>query len=365
LACAIAWDLVIVLLPFLECAFQKTVEEAKSLISSAAETGNPREVYIKVLQGLSSLTWTLGKEEKEDQEDKEGLDENDENEGNEAKDREVKEDSYAGDGGNDELQSLTHKSNDCVQYANSATLKFTTLLSALQTVHPRISAKFPSKFLSTELSTLLIAFTRAVETVDGETVAGIVEQIISFLGVIQPQLANSEKISPTKRPPLPPRTSTAGSIPTYEHSSGQREVEEAEQKLQARLIVSFLSHILSAYLLQGRHESASQTKPGHEQSSILSLGNEDSIGFDVGWAGKYDEEFLRPNKHKVPNGQTLIDFEREMRNSQFYHKRNVDEISKICTKLGLDHLELFKLCEAGYGIFEYPLFLKFYFRRSF
>lgn len=240
-------------------------------------------------------------------------------------------------------------------FAKHALNRFNNLLSALCTVHPRISAKFPSKFLSTELSTLLIAFTNAVETVESSAVTGIVERLLAFLKVVRPQLQQGRRPSSFERPPLPPRVSTGASLVTTDQESEQ---DDPEDQLQARLIASFLSHVLSGYLLRTRRPAVSQSPPieheGHSHShpEFGGFDDIDERGLEIGWAGKYDELVLRPDKSKVPGGRTLIDEERAKRATHKNIKAVVDEVSFICERLGVKTEELLYLCRAGAGIFS-------------
>ncbi|KAI5843765.1 YAP-binding/ALF4/Glomulin [Tricharina praecox] len=331
LSCSIAWDLVIVLLPYLDSPLPKTVDIAEQLIAYSATIGNPREVYIKVLTGLSSLSWSPAEEEDDEDEDQDEA----EHSGDEEDDIVPKR----------ELQ----KKEDPMLYAQNAARKFNNLLSALTTVHPRIAARFPSKFLSTELSTLLIAFTKAVEVVDAEAVTGVVQRLLQFLKGVRPQL--KETATATKRPPLPPRVSTSASLQTVNP-------EAKEDQLQARLIASFLTHVLSGYLLRTKrqhHPQQQSTSEDHHSPDVQQLhpafrGGFDDVeerGLDIGWAGKYDEEVLRPDKFKVPNGRTLIDEERDARAAQGNVRAAVDEIVAMCESLGVKTEELVDLCRSG------------------
>jgi hypothetical protein len=282
-----------------------------------------------VLQGLSSLSWSPETESDEEVED----DEDDEAE-------------HSGDEETSAVPAHTDRQSqkDSALHAQHTLKRFNNLLSALATVHPRISARFPSKFLSTELSTVLIAFTKAVETVEGAAVTGVVEQILSFLGVVRPQLAQARRPGSINRPPLPPRVSSTASVA---QAAGP---EVQEDQLQARLIASFLTHVLSGYLMRTKRQTA--PKPEHEGHShvhpaLKPLDVADERGLEVGWAGKYDEEVLRPSKSKVPGGRTLIDVEREGRAAQSNVKAVVDEISFMCEQLGLETEELLELCQSG------------------
>jgi hypothetical protein len=275
-----------------------------------------------VLQGLSSLPWSPETDDSEEEEEE--------------------EEAHSGDEEEPAVPAHKPPQKDPMLHAQHTLQRFTALLSALATVHPRISSKFPSKFLSTELSTLLIAFTKAVETVPGSAVTGVVEQLLSFLKVVRPQLALARRTSSINRPPLPPRTSTTTGINTAD-------ADTQEDQLQARLIASFLSHVLSGYLLRSRRPktAAEPEGHGHLHPALRPLEEGEERGLEVGWAGKYDEEVLRPLKSKVPGGKTLIDEEREGRAAQSNVKAAIDEIVFMCERLGLKTEELLELCQSS------------------
>ena len=288
-----------------------------------------------MLTGLSSLSWSPKDDFEEDEEDEEEAEHSGDEEDGAVPKRE-----------------LQNKKEDPTVYAQNAVRKFNNLLSALTTVHPRIAARFPSKFLSTELSTLLIAFTKAVEVADGTAVTGVVHRLLEFLNGVRPQL--KQTADTTKRPPLPPRVSTSASIQTVNP-------ETREDQLQARLIASFLTHVLSGYLLRTKRQhspqqqSTSEEHHTHEeqQQHPAFRGGFDDVeerGLDIGWAGKYDEEVLRPDKFKVPNGRTLIDEERDARAAQADVRTAIDAIAAMCEKLGVETEELLDLCRSGADI---------------
>ncbi|KAI5806950.1 YAP-binding/ALF4/Glomulin [Geopyxis carbonaria] len=321
LARDIAWDLVSVLLPFLESPLDKTVKEAESLISSAAAKGNPREVFIKLLEALSQLSWIH-------QEDVE----NDDDEAHHS-------------GGEDDAPVPTKKNSDIAALGRHTIKKFHVLVSALGTVHPRITTKFPSRFLSTELSTLLGTFIKTVETVDRDAATEALGLLLGFAKIAHPKLALQRKLTDKGRPPLPPRVSTTDVPKTTDvtkttDAESESDENSSESLLQARLIASFLSHVLETYLLRTRRQSHALDETDHS-------GDDDERGLELGWAGKYDEEVLRPGKSKVPGGQTQIDEERAARSGQTGVQEIVDEISEMCKILGVETTELLELVQAS------------------
>ncbi|RPA99895.1 DUF1760-domain-containing protein [Choiromyces venosus 120613-1] len=162
LAREISWDLISVLLPYFESSSPATIQLTESHIAFAATKGNPREVFIKIVESLSAINWTPplteGEDEYEDDDDDEGEDE----EGREARDKSRKE------------------------TTGNALRKFHALLSALSIVHPIIFIKFPSTFLSTQLTTLLGVFTKAVWWLDRQDVDAVLRGLLEFVELVKP-----------------------------------------------------------------------------------------------------------------------------------------------------------------------------------
>lgn len=233
--------------------------------------------------------------------------------------------------------------------------KFHALLSALSIVHPRIAAKFPSRFLSTELTTLLGVFMKSVQWLEREEVDGVLRAVLEFAELAKPKLRHPRKQSLAKgeKPPLPPRVSTAESLATLQNLP--TETDSPEALLQARLLQSFLSHILEIYLLRTRTRynelSTDFTEKTHGHDHAHLAEDLDERGLVLGWAGTYDEEVVRKEKSKVPGGQTLIDDERTARAGRRDVKQIVEDIAALCEGLGLKLDELLKVCEAIEGSF--------------
>ncbi|RPA99918.1 hypothetical protein L873DRAFT_1827853 [Choiromyces venosus 120613-1] len=261
LAREISWDLISVLLPFLESSSPATIQLTESHIAFAAAKGNPRE------------------------------------------------------GEDEEVREARDKSRK--ETTGNALRKFHALLSALSI-----------------LTTLLGVFTKAVQWLDRQDVDGVLRGLLEFAELVKPTLLISRKQSIVRgeRPPLPPRTtannmnpspapvSTDGSEPANEP-----EGDSPETTLQARLLQSFLSHVLELYLLRTR--------------------NITGRGLVVGWAGQYDSEVVRKGKSKVPGGITAIDDERAERAVQRDVKALAEDIEGLCEVLGLKTDELMKICE--------------------
>lgn len=346
LARDISWDLVSVLLPFLESPSPTTLQIAETLIASAATKGNPREVFIKVLESLSSLSWAP-RPASEDGDDEDGDGDEGENEDKAA---------HSGDEGEDEIREKEENHQGDKLVHKHSLKKFHALLSALSIVHPRIAAKFPSRFLSTELTTLLGFFMKSVQWLEREEVDGVLRAVLEFVELAKPELPQPKKQSLAKgeKPPLPPRVSTAESLVTL--SSAPTEEDSPEALLQTRLLQSFLSHILEIYLLRTRTrfngQSADCSETPHEHDHPHPAEDPEERGLVVGWAGTYDEEVVRKEKSKVPGGQTLIDDERATRAGRRDVKQIVEDIASLCEELGLKTDELLKVCETIEGLFS-------------
>ncbi|KAG0126311.1 hypothetical protein HOY82DRAFT_570416 [Tuber indicum] len=314
LAREISWDLISVLLPFLESLSPATVQLTESHIAFAAAKGNPREVFIKIVESLSAINWSPPRAEDEDEYGEDDGGDDDEEEGGEVGEAE------------DKLRKETTR---------NALRKFHTLLSALSIVHPRIFTKFPSRFLSTQLTTLLGVFTKAVQCLDRRAVDGVLRGLLEFAELVKPTLAAPRKQSIVKgeRPPLPPRVPTNSTNPSLAPTSAdgdalarEPEGDSPETTLQARLLQSFLSHLLEIYLLRTRDITGR--------------------GLVVGWAGQYDSEVVRKGKSEVPGGKTPIDDERAERAVQRDVKALTEDIEGLCEALGLRADELMKICES-------------------
>lgn len=331
-----------VLLPFLESPSPTTHQTAETIIASAAAKGNPREVFIKVLESLSSLIWapyTSHESERDDNDDEnedKAAHSGDEDEEKVVPDNEDQEDQ--------EEDKQTHK---------HSLKKFHALLSALSIVHPRIAAKFPSRFLSTELTTLLGVFMKSVQWLEREEVDGALRAVLEFVELAKPKLRQPRKQSLARgeKPPLPPRVSTAENLATL--PSIPSEEDSPETLLQARLLQSFLSHILEIYLLRTRtrYNEASINYPekADEHDHSHPLEDSERRGLVLGWAGTYDEKVVRKEKSKVPGGMTPIDEEREERAGRKDVKLIVEDIASLCEGLGLKTDELVKVCETIEG----------------
>ncbi|KAI1020271.1 hypothetical protein LB503_006451 [Fusarium chuoi] len=173
-----------------------SVPGGQGCLETVARLGNPREVIIKVLEVLDSKA----------------------------------ESSEAGDA--------------------SASASFITLVGMLGILHRRLQVKAPSRFLHTTLQTVY----RAYNPQGAETTAAVID------------LARS--LSGRKRPPLPTRQSStkletpfqdsdiSKSAPDPEADAGQ--AAEGEADLVSRLLQSFVTSILEAYVNSNRLEWAAR-----------------------------------------------------------------------------------------------------------
>ena len=265
----IGWDLVHLLLPLLP--------ESKLCLQDVARLGNPREVVLKVTELLEKLG--LPDENGDEQEEDEdgnfsdevpttligGIKLNKEGEN-------VVPPPYA-----KELEP-TPASGAEPSNPPSKALKFRSLILMLQTLHPRIKTKYPSRFLSTTLQAILPAY--ASTAYDPEAT----DVVITFI----------KSLSGTSRPKLPPRISSVSvltqkdkeqeSAPDPEANDGS--VGSDEGILQTRLLQSFLTYVVEAYV-------------GSLQVA------EDGEFAGLAWSSRLQEK-LHPEKN-IPGRRTLSD----------------------------------------------------------
>ncbi|KAF2278655.1 DUF1760-domain-containing protein [Westerdykella ornata] len=215
----IGWDLIHLLLPLLPAS--------EECLEDIAAKGNPRECILKVTEPLRLLDF-------------------DEDE----RDSDEEQDTQAEAGPGTDSIAVGESSSSPAQTPSTppphSVLKFQALLALLSTLHGRIKTKYPSRFLSTSLQAVLSAYSKARHHNDELTHA-----VVKFVNTL----------SGTKRPHLPPRTSTADilrtdgtrSEPDPEAHSEPPEVEE--DTLVNRLLQAFITHILEDYMLSLSSES--------------------------------------------------------------------------------------------------------------
>lgn len=265
----IGWDLVHLLLPLLP--------ESKLCLQDVARLGNPREVVLKVTELLEHLG--LPDEDVEEQEDDEDGDPSDDVPTTSLGDIKLNEEekniappSYTKD------TEATPPSDAEPPKPPSKALKFRSLVLMLQTLHPRIKTKYPSRFLSTSLQAILPAYASTAH--DPE----VTEAVITFV----------KSLSGTSRPKLPPRMSSISvlahkeeepeSAPDPEGNDGS--VGSDEENLQTRLLQSFLTYVIEAYMV---------SLPAVEDGYIPGLA----------WSSRLQEK-LHPEKN-IPGRRTLTD----------------------------------------------------------
>ncbi|KAK4988744.1 hypothetical protein LTR50_003708 [Elasticomyces elasticus] len=201
LAQGTGWDLVQLLLPVLPAS--------EACLIDIARLGNPKEVILKVAEALSAIDF--------DAEEDDGPAEQVE------------------DGAATLVPPLTEDNDLCT---TSSVLQFQTLVSMLAILHPRITVKRPSRFLSTTLQSLLTAFRNGM----------LYQQEL-----ITPILQFVRTIAKSSRPALPPRASsnkiplvtTTGTEPDPEPQPGSPSAQEFA--IIRRLLQSLLSHVTEDY----------------------------------------------------------------------------------------------------------------------
>jgi hypothetical protein len=203
----IGWDLVHLLLP---------LSGAEKCLTAIARLGNPREVVLKVTEALQLLEL--------DTKDKEGKPEGEKAE----------------------------------QSESTPVDRFCTLISLLSILHPRIKTKYPSRFLSTSLMAILSTFRPSNQA----TLA-----VISFV----------HTISGKKRPPLPGRKSSM-KIPTIPNDTQvgtsapdpeAQEEDPQEAAIQAKLLQSFVTHVLEEYVNANPLEWAARLQESFDPSKVV------------------------------------------------------------------------------------------------
>ena len=210
----IGWDLVHVLLPFLPFSVQ--------CLQDVARLGNPREVILKVTELVQALGARIATKE-EDGSD--GAASGTEQDNHSPPDHCAKED--------DKLCDPSLR----ISASTSNVLQYTSLLNMLSILHPRITTKYPSRFLSTSLQTVLPVYSQ---------LSGVPEATSAVLSLV-------EALIRFKRPPLPPRKSSTLLAATKGSEAGQAEIldgtlDHGDAELSNRLLQAFLTHVLEEYL---------------------------------------------------------------------------------------------------------------------
>jgi len=192
----IGWDLIEMLLPLPGC---------ETCLETVARVGNPREVILKVLEALDNI-----------QQD----------------DEEEAEEEHT-DGEKEEQGLPTTRSGP--------TQQFITLLGMLAILHRRLKTKYPSRFLGNTLQTVYRTYRP-----NQEMTAAVINLVYSLTG----QRA---------RPPLPTRKSSVNVANPDKNGDGSKNAPDPEGEndgredpdesaLQERLLLSFVTCILEAYV---------------------------------------------------------------------------------------------------------------------
>lgn len=216
----IGWDLIHLLI---------SLPGSEACLGTIARLGNPREIVLKIIEALTLLD--LDADAKDDE--VEGKVEGITNEAAESSENKIKE--------------------------PTSTDKFCILVNILAIVHPRIKTKYPSRFLSSSLISVLATFRPSNQA----TLA-----IISFVHTISGQ----------KRPPLPGRKSSLNiTMPQPDTSSTDaqapdpeaQEEDPAEAAIQAKLLQSFITHILEEYVNANTLEWAARLQEFFEPKKVV------------------------------------------------------------------------------------------------
>ena len=313
LTAGIGWDLVQILLPHVGQGWEeeeeeeeeeenkKVADEAEACLMHIARCGNPREVVLKVGEGL----WRLGRlSGKEDGDSDRELQDDGSDEQEERKDDGDDDYGEREEGVGDESDAL------------NANRQFTTLLAMLAVLHQRIKTKRPSRFLSSSLQAVLTAYEledksggvgkrrrwKTIQKGKGKSAAGLVD----FDERIAAAVAFVKSVSGVRRPRVPERAGkTRGNLKGFENQNssgdkedgGQSQVDKHNQQhepdpeadmsektgetasvevkdelsngeisLQRRLLQSFVTHLLSRYIMATEASAAPELSDLETQS---------------------------------------------------------------------------------------------------
>jgi hypothetical protein len=228
----IGWDLVHLLVPYLP--------ESQQCLHDIARLGNPREVILKVTEGLRLIEYETAEDADDDEEHAEAG----------ASDVRARAESSTyplktAPVPEGESRPGSGQAVELPPPLPLAVNQFVSLLSMLSVLHGRIRTKNPSRFLSTTLQAILASFSNSASHRE-EMIRSIVTTIKAITG--------------TKRPTLPNRQSsgmlgTSGVSTTGAVSASDPEATESsdltfeEQAMQTRLLQSFITHIMEEYML--------------------------------------------------------------------------------------------------------------------
>ena len=224
----IGWDLVHLLVPHLP--------DSEQCLRDIARLGNPREVILKVTEGLRLIAYE--DESEDDDQDTEAL-EGDVRSRPESSTYPLRtartQDSI---GSSEEVQAV-EKPPPLPLPVN----QFVALLSMLAILHPRIKTMYPSRFLSTTLMAILVSFSKAHEHRE-EMVLAIVKTVKAVAGIQRPSLP-ARKSSGMLWSDIKRAAKAAADPEAPEHV----ELGEGEISLQKRLVQAFVTHVVEEYML--------------------------------------------------------------------------------------------------------------------
>ncbi|KAL8955339.1 MAG: hypothetical protein Q9193_006770, partial [Seirophora villosa] len=256
----IGWDLVHLLIPLLPAS--------TSCLQDVARLGNPREVVLKVTQLLEGLRIRdTNEDDQEEDEDQEVV------EGSLEFNTQTKQQAEQSSGGTTDKTSTSPQHDSPT--SKDRTAQFCALLEMLVILHPRIKTKYPSRFLSTSLQSVLSAYPTLVN--EDEATDAVLSFIKSFAG--------------SKRPRLPPRKSSThislqaeqGPLSAPDPEASGEPAAPEEQALQQRLLQSFLTFAAEVYM------------------SALPSDDEEVVG--MAWSSRLEEQ-VHP-KRNIPGRRTM------------------------------------------------------------
>lgn len=278
----IGWDLVHLLLPLLPAS--------EECLQDIATKGNPRECVLKVTEALRLLQFESWQDDSDE------------------------EDGEAGDHPSKVADVGIGESSSSPAFLRTdvpplPVLKFEVLLDVLATLHLRVKTKYPSRFLSTSLQAVLVAYNRADTHIEELTLSAI-----KFV----------KTLSGTKRPHLPSRRSSGHILRTGTGLSerdpeAQKEAPSTEEaELVNRLLQSFLTHILEDY--------------------VLSLSSDEDVP-GLSWASRLMEKYEPRRTPNKPNYQTYAD---RFANDEDLTSRSaiLGQVVALTRDLGLDYQEV-------------------------
>ncbi|KAL3418035.1 yap-binding protein [Phlyctema vagabunda] len=206
---SIGWDLIHLLVP---------IAGAEKCLGTIARLGNPREVVLKITEALSLLQLDDDAESRSDEEE----------------------------------LGITAGSKE-----PTSTERFCILVDLLSIVHPRIKTKYPSRFLSSSLMSILSAYRPSPQA----TLA-----VLAFV----------HTISGKKRPALPGRKSSVN-VPTSSSAYGPKapdpeaqEEDPSEAAIQQKLLQSFITHVLEEYVNESPVEWAARLQESFDPTKVVS-----------------------------------------------------------------------------------------------